>query len=391
MKHASLLLRARRALGTAAEKRISQEGIRITFGDGTMSNFHPFWLRDHCKCPQCWHQVTKQRLVDTVQIPDDIAVKSMHTVNGTVQIEWDGGHKSTFDLDWLKHHAYSPPTKEEPKTIHLWGRDLAQSLPETPYDAVMSGDDGLKQWLLNIEKYGIGLVTGIPTDSIQHTGRVAERIARIRETHYGSLWEFTADLAHGDTAYTNLALPAHTDTTYFTDPIGLQFFHVIEHNGTGGESLYVDGFNVALQLKEKSPWAYNVLTRTLLSAHSAGDKETLIQPAQPFPIIGLNAFGHLHQIRFNNDDRTKIFCRDQEQMLEFYQALKEWTLLLRKPENELWMKLKPGTAVMVDNWRTLHGRSAFTGKRRVVGSYHGHDDYMSRLKTLCYPDRRNKL
>lgn len=31
----------------------------------------------------------------------------------------------------------------------------------------------------------------------------------------GGLWDFTADLRHGDTAYTNIALGAHTDTTYF--------------------------------------------------------------------------------------------------------------------------------------------------------------------------------
>ena len=31
----------------------------------------------------------------------------------------------------------------------------------------------------------------------------------------GKFWDFTADLARVDTAYTNLALPAHTDTTYF--------------------------------------------------------------------------------------------------------------------------------------------------------------------------------
>jgi len=39
----------------------------------------------------------------------------------------------------------------------------------------------------------------------------------------GKFWEFTADLAKGDTAYTNIALGAHTNNTYFmgrhaTDP-----------------------------------------------------------------------------------------------------------------------------------------------------------------------------
>jgi trimethyllysine dioxygenase len=46
-----------------------------------------------------------------------------------------------------------------------------------------------------------------------------------------------------------MALPAHTDTTYFSEPVGLQFFHLLEHRGTGGKSLYVDGFNAALKLQ----------------------------------------------------------------------------------------------------------------------------------------------
>ena len=31
----------------------------------------------------------------------------------------------------------------------------------------------------------------------------------------GRFWEFTSDLSKGDTAYTTLALGAHTDNTYF--------------------------------------------------------------------------------------------------------------------------------------------------------------------------------
>lgn len=31
----------------------------------------------------------------------------------------------------------------------------------------------------------------------------------------GKFWDFTSDLAKGDTAYTTLALGAHTDTTYY--------------------------------------------------------------------------------------------------------------------------------------------------------------------------------
>lgn len=34
----------------------------------------------------------------------------------------------------------------------------------------------------------------------------------------GKFWDFTSDLAKSDTAYTTLALSAHTDNTYFVSP-----------------------------------------------------------------------------------------------------------------------------------------------------------------------------
>lgn len=46
------------------------------------------------------------------------------------------------------------------------------------------------------------------------------------------------------------------------------------------------------------------------------------------------------------------------------------------------MQLTPGTVLSVDNHRVLHGRSAFSGKRRVCGAYIGVDEYRSRLGVL---------
>ena len=40
-------------------------------------------------------------------------------------------------------------------------------------------------------------------------------------------------------------------------------FHCIDYNGTGGESIYVDGFFVAQELKMKDPEAYDFLSRTV--------------------------------------------------------------------------------------------------------------------------------
>ena len=68
--------------------------------------------------------------------------------------------------------------------------------------------------------------------------------------------------------------------------------------------------------------------------------------------------------------------------LRRYEAIREWNKLLKSAESEYWVQLTPGTAVVVDNYRVLHGRSAYTGKRRLAGAYVGWDEYRSKLNLL---------
>ncbi|KAK5669483.1 hypothetical protein BDV3_003599 [Batrachochytrium dendrobatidis] len=360
---------------------------RITFADGSSTSFHGIWLRDHCRCKACFHQVTRQRLVDTSQIPLDIKPQSVSIRDGTVTIEWHKpSHTTEFTLDWLQQHSYAPKVSikiDKPSTKKFWDASIVSNLPTTPYKDIMGGNDGLQHWLTNIDTYGFGFVSGVPVDP-KATEELGRRISFIRETHYGSFWDFTPNMEHGDTAYTTLGLGAHTDTTYFTDPIGLQLFHLLEHTGTGGESLYVDAFHVANLLKQESPWAFDALTQIQITAHSAGDEHTFMQPTpKQFPLIKLDNFGNVLQVRYNNNDRSVLDSLSKTDVEQFYAALRVWMTMVKDRRNEAWVKLVPGMAVMVDNWRVLHGRSAFTGFRRLVGSYHGWDDYRSKVMMIC--------
>lgn len=46
---------------------------------GEILNFDQFWLRDHCRCLECYNEVTKQRKYNLLDLPDDIAVKHWHS------------------------------------------------------------------------------------------------------------------------------------------------------------------------------------------------------------------------------------------------------------------------------------------------------------------------
>jgi hypothetical protein len=53
----------------------------------------------------------------------------------------------------------------------------------------------------------------------------------------------------------------------------------------------------------------------------------------------------------------------------WYRAAAKWEEILRREELQLWYQLTPGMTVIFDNHRVLHGRSAFTGLRRICGGY----------------------
>jgi trimethyllysine dioxygenase len=223
-------------------------------------------------------------------------------------------------------------------------------------------------------------VNNTPYEDPEDTKRLLERIAFIRVTHYGGFYDFTPDLSMADTAYTNIALPAHTDTTYFTEPAGLQSFHLLSHTPApetvqdtqpeGGKSLLVDGFGAAEKLLHEDPLAYKILSKVRLPWHASGNKGITIAPDKRYPVLELDEdTGALHRVRWNNDDRGVVPWDDEYSPEQWYEAARRWDSILRRSDTQCWIQLVPGRVLIFDNWRVLHGRSAFTGIRRICGAY----------------------
>ena len=76
------------------------------------------------------------------------------------------------------------------------------------------------------------------------------------------------------------------------------------------------------------------------------------------------------------------FALPAPRMAAFYRALKLFNRLINDPANEITMRLAPGTALLFDNWRTLHGRRAYQGYRRLCGAYLNKEDFDSKLRVL---------
>ena len=328
---------------------MTNQEILVDFPHDKVIRYPSFWLRDNCPCPACQHPTTHQRQLDTFTIDPEIkALKATSTPEG-LEVIWPAsssettptpadtqasspGHRSVYPWTWLSTHPpfiqLSPGQKLPPplprEWIHVPPSTPTPSLPRVSSTSIMESETGLHSFLSNIQTYGLCFMPDTPV-SPAATQTLIERIAHIRATHYGGFWDFTSEVNPIDTAYTNDYLPPHTDTTYFTDPAGLQLFHCLSHTsladpsqpGSGGESTFVDGFAAAQHFYSKHPDLYTVLSNTpIVSAalgSPAGEFYNTASSAKGYPVfIHTSTSANpktapspatLTQIRWNNLDR----------------------------------------------------------------------------------------
>ena len=57
-------------------------------------------------------------------------------------------------------------------------------------------------------------------------------------------------------------------------------------------------------------------------------------------------------------------------------------LNLNDSANQWTHQLTVGQALVFDNWRMLHGRTAFSGNRKMTGAYTNREDLESRIRLL---------
>uniref|UniRef100_A0A669PFW5 Trimethyllysine dioxygenase, mitochondrial n=1 Tax=Phasianus colchicus TaxID=9054 RepID=A0A669PFW5_PHACC len=351
----------------------------------TLMRFDFVWLRDHCRSASCYNAKTNQRSLDTASVDLSIKPKAVRVDETTLFLTWPDGHVTRYGLQWLVKNSYEGQKQQVMHPRILWNAEIYRQaqVPSVDCRSFLETDEGLKEFLQNFLLYGIAFVENV-TPTKEDTQILAERISLIRETIYGRMWYFTSDFSRGDTAYTKLALDRHTDTTYFQEPCGIQVFHCLKHEGTGGRTLLVDGFYAAEQVLRQAPDQFELLSKVPLKheyIENVGDCHNHMIGVGPV----LNVYpwnNELYLIRYNNYDRAVINTVPYDVVNRWYTAHRTLTTELRRPENELWVKLKPGKALFIDNWRVLHGREAFTGYRQLCGCYLTRDDVLNTARLL---------
>lgn len=330
-----------------------------------------FWVRDHSEDKESFDPTNRQRQVDTFALDRTWEPKQVSVVDDAVCVEWANGAPTSI-LTAPTLASLTPA----PSRSRLWRSAVDIDPRFVLFEDVMHSDAGLRAWLKSIARDGFGLVRDVPTDR-ESAEALASRIGYVRRTVFGDVWKLTSEVAEfPDSAYGNATLEPHTDGSYSHDGPGLQLFACCERTGTGGESIMVDGFAAAEQLREADPAAFDLLTAVSVPAQYIDD-DVHIRASRPAIILDVN--DAIRQVTFNNYDRAPFLLPPAE-MIAWYDAYSAFHDLL-VDESAWWThRLEPGDALMFDNWRCLHGRLEYTGLRVFHGCYLNHEDLESRLR-----------
>ncbi|THH17236.1 hypothetical protein EW146_g3533 [Bondarzewia mesenterica] len=336
-------------------------------------------------CPSCVHPSTRQKLHRSSDISLDIAPASegVRITPEGVQVEWAGGHTSFYPSSFLERYTSPDRLSAFHKDVikQSWDAKSATQSPDLflSYDSFHS-DPGLLKAITQLSKYGLFFLTGVPNTETSNEAcevrKLTERLGELRSTFYGETWDVKNIVNSRNIAYTNLYLGLHMDILYFEHPPRYQILHCIRNRVKGGTSLFVDALHAANTLRETDPSSFSILTSTPVNFHYINDGHHL---HRSHPTIELSPFSK-REIAYVNYSPPFQAPLPPDTLPEFCTALGRFAGLLEDPRARFEYRLKEGDAVLFDNRRVLHARTAFS---EVEGEVEGEDKTNRWLKG-CY-------
>jgi gamma-butyrobetaine dioxygenase len=333
---------------------------------GEMRALPPLWLRERSQEPDQLDSYNQQRLYNNAELPLALAVTAAEELpGGRLAIAFSDGHRAGFDAAWLAEEAAMAPGHDGLPVRRAWLGDL-KALPKVAWTDC-GGTAGQRAACEAFLALGFVVLTGVPNGdgTVLEVGR---RFGYVRDTNFGPVFDVRTEPKAIDLAYTGLALAPHVDNPYRTPQPGIQILHCLVNDTSGGDSLLVDGLAIAEDLRRSDPESFRLLTTTPIRFRWYGERHEHVSWV---PLIQLDLAGALEAVHIS-PRMDYVPLLEPAGLALFYRARQALQARLADRRFHLTFRLGAGEAVMFDNRRLLHGRTAFDpqeGPRHLQGCY----------------------
>jgi gamma-butyrobetaine dioxygenase len=357
------------------------EQLVIEWPDGNRQELASLWLRDNCaedRDPQ-----SGQRLIDVADLPLEPRIRRATLDADRILIEWqDESRQSAYPLAWLARYRSAHPMRPQ-RRLWLEGErlDPHADFAWVAWDELDASAAARSAWLTRLLQDGIAFVRRVPgrESAVLDLGA---RLGRVAETNYGQAFDVRAVPQPENLAYSDLGLGLHTDNPYREPVPGFQVLHVLIASPDGGASRFADGFALAEHLRAAHPGAFAELSSTPVPfAYRSSNAELHAER----PLIQLSCTGEVVSVHYNNRSIAPL-ALPAARVPAFYSAYRLLAGLLRERRFQLEYALAAGDAVVFDNLRVLHGRTAFSSARHprhLRGCYLTRDSVASEAALLA--------
>jgi gamma-butyrobetaine dioxygenase len=333
---------------------------------GTTADFHYRWLRHNCDTDR--HPTTRERIVDSSELPDALAVRHAAVEGERLLVRWAHDDRtSSYALSWLLEHAYArdradspaPPSDSHAITIEAAGLALDEQIARA-------------QRLL--KEHGAAIVRRDPRDTSDPAAQTEAIVAafetcglRVIETHFGRIEDLRTDNSTNKNSdqlgYTDAAIDLHTDQPFLDDPPRLQVLQSIRPADTGGDNYLVDAFAAVRWLESLERRDADIL-RSVVVRFDRQQRD--FQRVVEAPIFSERATGPIVRYSYFTMAPHRLPFAEME---AFYRAYDRFARIVRDPSHQYRFSLRAGDFLVYDNHRMLHARTGFSGARWVRGIY----------------------
>ncbi len=340
---------------------VHDDFIRVIESD-RHADFHLRWLRHNCDLDR--HPTTGERLIDSAELPDELATADVGIADGVLRIAWaHDGRVSRYPLSWLRRHAYAVDRVAVPRP------------PSDPSALEIDGAAGpaaiASELLARVDRHGAALVRREhPHPEAETEAWIAAletRGLRVVATHFGRIEDLRTDnTTNANTdqlGYTDAAIDLHTDQPFLDAPPRYQLLHGIRNADRGGDTLLADGEAAFRYLASLDRETAELLLATPVRFHRR-QREFEREVASPIVTIREGRV-HIRSSYFTVAPYQLPFDR----VASWYRAHDRFVRLVRDPRNSFRFRIRAGDVLVYDNRRMLHGRTAFAGARWIRGVY----------------------